>query len=186
MTAALLLVDIQNDYFPGGRMELRGMEAAAAKAGELLAAFRRDRRPTFYIQHLARRPDAPFFLPGTPGVELHQSIRPRPDEPVIYKYYPNSFRDTDLLDRLRSAQIGALVICGAMSHMCIDATTRAAADYGFRCRVVHDACATRDLTFNGVVVPAAQVHAAFMAALSPLYAEVLALKEVLQKLGVSG
>jgi nicotinamidase-related amidase len=174
---ALLLVDIQNDYFPGGAMELTGMEAAGAQAAELLRTCRRLERPIFHVQHLARRPGATFFLPGTPGAEIHPSVRPQPGETSLTKYYPNSFRETGLAELLRAAGIDDLVITGAMSHMCIDATTRAAADLGFRCTVVHDACAARDLAFGGVVIPAAQVHGAFMAALTPLYARVLSLKE---------
>ena len=69
-----------------------------------------------------------------------------------------------------------------MSHMCIDATTRAAADLGFSCTVIHDACATRDLVFGETVIPAAQVHGAFMAALAPIYARVVSLEEFLSGL----
>ena len=180
MKPGLLLIDLQNDYFPGGRMELVGMEAAAARAGELLQAFRRRGLPTLHIQHLAARPDAPFFRTGTPGAAIHESIRPRAGETVMVKHFPNSFRETDLLERLKAAGIDEVVICGAMSHMCIDATTRAAADYGFKCLVVHDACATRDLAWGEVTVPAAQVHAAFMAALGSYYAQMLSLEDLLR------
>jgi len=180
MTPGLLLIDIQNDYFPGGPMELVGMAAAAARAGQLLAAFRRRGLPTFHLQHLAARPDAPFFRTGTPGAEIHESVRPLAGETVMVKHYPNSFRETDLLENLKRAEIEKVVICGAMSHMCIDATTRAAADYGFKCLLVHDACATRDLVFGDVQVPAAQVHAAFMAALGSYYARVVSLEDLLR------
>jgi nicotinamidase-related amidase len=180
MKTALLLVDIQNDYFPGGALELVGMEAAAAKAGELLRACRRLDWPIFHVQHLARRPGATFFLPGTSGAEIHPAVKPLPGETVLTKNYPNSFRETGLTELLRSAGIDDLVIAGAMSHMCIDATTRAAADLSFRCTVVHDACAARDLVFDGEVIPAAQVHGAFMAALGMLYARVWSLGELLQ------
>ena len=71
-----------------------------------------------------------------------------------------------------------VVIVGAMSHMCIDATTRAAADHGYRVTVVADACATRDSEFDGRLVPAADVHAAFMSALAFAYAEVKKTDEV--------
>ena len=179
MKTALLLVDIQNDYFPGGAMELVGMTEAGARAGELLAECRRQGLPVFHVQHLALRKGATFFLPGTGGAQIHESVQPRPGEAVLTKNFPNGFRETGLEEILREAGIEELVIAGAMSHMCIDATTRAAADLGFRCTVVHDACAARDLTFGGVVIPAAQVHGAFMAALSPLYARVLSLKEFL-------
>ncbi len=182
MSQALLLVDIQNDYFPGGKMELVGMAAAAARAQELLEAFRRRRWPTFHIQHISTRQGAPFFVPGTPGVEIHGSLAALPGEAVIEKHFPNSFRGTGLKERLTAAGVKELVICGAMSHMCIDATTRAAVDLGFDCTVIHDACATRDLSFGDQAIAAAQVHGAFMAALTPLYAKVLSAEEFLRNL----
>ncbi len=176
MKKGLLLVDIQNDYFPGGRMELVGMEAAARQAAALLAEFRRRQWPTYHIQHVSLRPNASFFLPDTQGVEFPALIAPRPGESVIRKHYPNSFRDTGLREKLVTDQVEELVICGAMSHMCIDATTRAAADHRISCVVVHDACATRDLTFGETLIPASQVHGAFMAALASFYARVLPLE----------
>jgi nicotinamidase-related amidase len=182
MSKALLLVDLQNDYFPGGAMELNGMEAAAAQAAQLLGACRALNWPIFHVQHLAQRPGATFFRPGTPGAEINPAVKPRPGETILTKHYPNSFRDTELAALLKAAGIEELVIAGAMSHMCIDATTRAAADLGFRGTVVHDACATRDLSFAGAVIPAAQVHGAFMAALTPLYARVVSLAEFLSSL----
>jgi nicotinamidase-related amidase len=182
MNVALLLIDLQNDYFPGGAMELADMTRAAAKARDLLAACRQARRPIFHIQHLALGPGATFFRPGTPGAEIHESVRPRSGEPVILKHFPNAFRDTGLLETLKNAGVEEVIICGAMSHMCIDATTRAAFDSGFTCTVIHDACATRDLAFQGLTIPAAQVHGAFMAALGMRYARVISLEDFLSGL----
>ncbi len=179
MKSALILIDIQNDYFPGGAMELVGMTAAAAKAQDLLAAFRQAGRPRFHVQHIALGPGAAFFRPDTPGVEIHTSLRPRPGEPIIQKHYPNAFRDTGLLETLKTAGVEELIISGAMSHMCIDATTRAAFDYGFSCTVAHDACASCDLVFEGLTIPAAQVHGAFMAALGMRYARIMSVKKFL-------
>ncbi len=173
MKQALLLVDIQNDYFPGGKMELAGMENAAQKAQLLLQKFRDERSPIFFVQHISKRPGAAFFQPGTRGVEIHESLAPETGEKIITKHFPNSFRDTPLLAYLKERAIEEVVICGAMSHMCIDATTRAAFDFGFRCVVVQDACATRDVQFRGETVSAAKVHAAFMAALAAPYAQVI-------------
>lgn len=179
MKTALLLVDIQNDYFLGGKMELVGMEEGSTKAKELLDLFRKNNLPTFHIQHVASDKGAGFFLPDTEGAEIHENVKPLATDLVIQKHFPNSFRDTDLLEKLKSFHVTALVICGAMSHMCIDATTRAAADYGFRCTVIHDACATRDLQFGDILVPAEQVHASFMSALGFAYAKVTSLHKFL-------
>ncbi|MFC1505336.1 cysteine hydrolase family protein [Thermodesulfobacteriota bacterium] len=173
MKQALINVDIQNDYFPGGRMELFDMVAAAKNAQHVLEQFRAQSLPVFHIQHIANRPGATFFLPETNGVETHKSVAPQPNERVIQKHFPNSFRDTPLLDELQGCNIEAVVICGAMSHMCIDTTVRAAFDLGFHCLVVADACATLSLKFGGITIEATQVHAAFMAALSAPFAQIV-------------
>jgi nicotinamidase-related amidase len=182
MNPALVLIDLQNDYFPGGRLELVEIDAATAQAQTLLTAFRKSGWPIFHVQHVALGPEATFFLPDTAGVEIHAALQPLSSEPVIQKHFPNAFRQTGLLEELRRHGVENLVICGAMTHMCIDATTRAAFDHGFRCQVIHDACATRDLVFEGLEVPAAQVQAAFMAALQARFAQVLSLEEFLQTL----
>ena len=179
MKTGLILVDIQNDYLADGRMELVGMQQAGLKAGELLSVFRRKSWPTFHIQHIAAQKGATFFLPETEGAALHESIKPQGDELVIQKHYPNSFQETSLLKELERHDVKKLVICGAMSHMCIDATTRAAFDLGFQCTVIQDACATRDLEHEGVKVEAASVHTAFMAALASVYAKVVAAENIL-------
>lgn len=170
---ALILVDIQNDYFPGGSMELVGMEAAAENAAKMLTRARQDHQPIFHIQHIATSEAATFFLPETHGAEHHASVAPENNEAVIKKHFPSSFRETNLAETLKAQNITDLCIVGAMSHMCIDATTRAAFDAGFNCTVVQDACATRDLEFKGKTIKAADVHGSFMAALSAPYANVI-------------
>jgi nicotinamidase-related amidase len=178
MKQALILIDIQNDYFKGGSMECVDMEQAALNAKKLLAEFRRKQYPVFHIQHIMKRPGATFLLPGTDGVEINELVAPLPGESVITKHFPNSFRDTSLLRELESAGTEEVVICGAMTQMCVDATTRAAFDYGFGCTVVGDACATRDLKHEGETIEAHKVHAAFMAALSVPYAKVVSVDEL--------
>lgn len=179
MKKCLVLVDLQNDYFPGGKMELVAMERAATQGRRLLDAFRRERLPIVHVQHIAARPGATFFLPDTIGARIHETVAPGDDETVITKHFPNSFRDTTLLSVLQKKGVDTLVICGAMSHMCIDATTRAAFDYGFNCFVAEDGCATRDLVFQEQTVAAAAVHAAFMAALAVPYAQVMSTDSLL-------
>jgi nicotinamidase-related amidase len=178
MKQALLIVDIQNDYFPGGRMELVGSTEAGAEAGRLLRAFREKDEPVIHVQHVSKRPGATFFLPDTEGVKIHESVAPLPSETVVTKHFPNGFRETTLLEILRSADIKRLVIAGMMTHMCIDTTTRAAADLGFENVLAHDACATRDLGFGSAKVAAKDVQTAFIAALNGAFAKVLSAKEI--------
>lgn len=176
----LVLVDIQNDYFPGGKMELHQMEAASENAAFLLSYFRDKNWPIVHIQHISVKAGASFFIPDSIGVEIHTSVLPLKDEPVVQKNFPNSFRQTNLFEILKAQKIDELVICGAMSHLCIDTTTRAACDLGYPVTLIHDACATRDLTFNGQVVEAQKVQTAYMAALNGSFAKVIATSEFLQ------
>jgi nicotinamidase-related amidase len=180
MTTALLLIDIQNDYFPGGNMELEGSITASLRAREILAVFRGKNLPVVHIQHVANRPGAIFFLPDTEGVKIHANVEPLPGEAVFQKNYPNSFRGTPLLEHIRGHKVDHVVVCGMMTHMCVDATVRAAFDYGLEVTVVHEACATRTLTFQDQTIPAPQVQAAFLSALSFLYARIVSTGEFLR------
>jgi nicotinamidase-related amidase len=179
MKTALLIIDIQNDYFEGGAMALAEPLKASSNAARLLDNFRQNNMPVIHIQHIANRAGASFFIPGTAGADIHDDVKPLQQEKVIVKHFPNSFRETGLLDHLRTNNITRLVICGMMTHMCVDATTRAAKDHGFDCVVIGDACATKDLEVNGEHVNAAEVQKAFLAALNYFYSTVLTTGEYL-------
>ncbi len=183
---AIIVVDLQNDYFPGGRFPLVGVNEAAANAARVIAAARAAGDLVVHIRHEFTAPDAPFFAPGSTGAEINPVVQNREGGPVIVKNFINSFRETALKSVLDAGDIEEVVIVGAMSHMCIDGITRAAVDFGYKAIVVHDACATRDLSFADVTVPAAQVHAAFMAALGFAYATMVSTDDhVLNRDGAS-
>lgn len=178
MQTACILVDIQNEYFAGGKRELEGPREAAERAAGLLRSFRDASLPIVFIQHVSSGAGASAFVAGSAGAEISPIIQPLPDETVMVKHYPNSFRETPLLDHLKQLGVKRLAIAGMMTHMCVDATTRAAFDFGFECLVAHDACATRALSFGDVTVPADHVHRAFLAALDKTYARVLSSAEI--------
>lgn len=178
--SVLLIIDIQNDYFPDGAMELVGSIAASENAKLILEKFRKENRPIVHIQHIATNPAATFFLSDTYGAEIHKNVKPVGNEKIIVKHYPNSFRDTELLEYLKTHNLSNLVICGMMTHMCVDATTRAAKDYGFECCLIGDACATRDLEVGNEIVIAQEVQKAFLGALSYYYSKIVTTKEFLK------
>ncbi len=182
MKTGLVLVDIQKDYFEGGSMELVEMERAADNARKLLDYFRKRDMPRFHVQHIATYPGSTFFLPGSTGAEIHELVKPWGSEPVIEKHFPNSFRATCLADLLFEKNVVQLLVCGAMSHMCIDSTVRAAFDIGFPCLVAEDGCTTGDLTFRDQKLSAANVHSSFMSALKGTFAQVLSTEDILKGL----
>jgi nicotinamidase-related amidase len=173
VSRALLLIDIQRDYFRDGRHPLVGSDGAADAASSVLAGFRARSEPIVHVQHSWDEPEAAYLRPGTPGFAHDDRVAPAGDEPVVVKQAPNAFIGTDLEQRLRGDGIDQLVVAGMMTSMCVDATVRAAVDLGFGVTVVGDACAAPNLEHAGVRVPGEQVHAAFLAALADGYAEVV-------------
>lgn len=183
MNTALVLIEFQNDYFQHGRMPLEKSTEACQKAQEALQFCRAKQLPIIHAQHVSTRPDAVHFLPCTKGVEIHPFVQPLKNETVIKKHYPNSFKDTGLLNHLTKNNINHLIIAGMMTHLAVDATVRAAYDLGLSCTVLQDACATKNLEFNNNMIPAQTVQNAFLAAIQPMYANVISVRELLQPVG---
>lgn len=178
MSRALVIIDIQRDYFPGGAHPLHEPQAAAAAARSVLERFRAQGEPVFHIQHVWDAPEATFMRPGSDGVELHPAVAPLAGERLITKQAPNAFLGTPLERELRERGVDQVVVCGMMTSMCVDASVRAAADLGFAVTLVHDACAAPALSFAGVEVAAPAVQAAFLGALADGYASVVAAAEL--------
>lgn len=169
MKQGLIIIDVQNDYFASGNMTLVNTKIALQNTLALQTFFRSQNKPIFYIQHVNVRQGATFFKPNTPGINIHSRLLPikvENNEVIIRKHYPNSFKDTTLQTELSRANIEQVVICGMMSHMCVDSTTRQAAELGYQPILIADACATRDLTFQSITIKAEQVQIAFMSALA--------------------
>lgn len=182
MSTALIIIDIQNDYFPNGRMELSNPLIAAENAGKILKWFRQNNQENIYhVQHIAADEGLGFFLPNTEGVEINEAVSPLENENIIIKHAPNSFFNTELESHLRENGVTKLVIVGMMTHMCVDATVRAAMELGFQSTLIEDACTTTDLAYEGKVVPAEQVHYAFISALNGIYANVISTEDFLQQ-----
>ncbi|WP_030131122.1 cysteine hydrolase family protein [Pseudomonas sp. QTF5] len=178
MKRGLVVVDLQNEYLPTGNMPLTGIDAAVENAIRVIRHARNSGFPIFHIRHESEE-GAPIFAKGSTGAEIQADVAPQGNEPVIVKKHINAFRETDLKQQLDAADIQEIVVIGAMSHMCIDAVVRAAVDMGCPVTVLHDACATSDLTFRGVAVPAAQVHAVMMAAFEFGYSTVKSVDDYL-------
>lgn len=178
MKKALLIIDVQNDYFPNGKCELYQPEPALENIKELLTYFRENNLPVYYVQHIADK-TASFFVPDTDGVNIHNSITPLASEKVIIKHSPNSFFETSLQEELEKESITELVICGMMTHMCIDTTVRAAKELGYNITLISDACATKYLEQNGEKLSAKVVQHVYMASLHPRFANVMTCKNFL-------
>ena len=165
MKQALLVIDVQNDYFKNGKMELVGPDQALDKIKQLEQYFNEKNLPIIYVQHI-NPPQASFFQENTDGVLLHPELSAGSDSLIVTKHYPNSFLETNLDELLKAHQIEQLIITGMMTHMCIDSGTRAAKELGYQPILIADATATRDLSHDGKTVKAEDVQTAFLTALS--------------------
>jgi nicotinamidase-related amidase len=166
---ALLIIDIQDFYFPGGKSALVEPEKAAANAALLLDKFRKEKMTVIHVRHISE-----------PGGKINDIVKPLPSEKVVSKNAVNCFVGTDLLDFLKTNKIDTLVICGMQTHMCVEAATRAASDYGFKCILIHDACATKDLKFGEKTIKSEDVHYSTLSTLKN-YATVISTVEYLNQ-----
>ena len=178
MTTTLLVIDLQNDYFPGGAYPLVGADGAVAVARSVLDRVRAEGIPVVHMQHVWDAPDAAFMRPGTPGIEIHPLAQPAEGETLLKKEHPNSFLGTALAAKLGELETDRLLVMGMMTSMCVDASVRAALDLDFPVVVVADACAAPDLSYGKRTVDGASVHAAFLAALGDAGAEVVTAAEL--------
>ncbi len=165
---ALLIIDIQYFYFPGGDMALVDPEKAASNAGILLDHFRERDDLVLHVRHNY-----------SPGGEIYDLVKPLNDEYVLTKNEVNAFLGTSLDSILKANSIMELVLCGMQTHMCMEAATRAAADLGYNCIVVEDACATRNLKYGDKLVAASDVHLSTLATLRS-YAKIITTLEYLE------
>ncbi|MCK5136925.1 MAG: isochorismatase family protein [Bacteroidales bacterium] len=167
---ALLIIDVQDFYFPGGRLQLEKPEEAGMNAGLLLDHFRKIALPVYHVRHNFE-----------PGGNIHHYVKPINGESVISKDEVNVFLNTELLDILQGDSVGQLVICGMQTHMCVEAAVRAAHDFGFSCLLVSDACATRALQYEEHIIPAKNVHFSTIQTLKDTYAKVITTEELLRE-----
>lgn len=166
---ALVIVDIQEFYFPSDGSGPVGALEASLAASDVLKAFRDAKLPVVHVKHNAMR-----------GANIHPNVSPVAGEKVITKEAINSFLGTDLYDFLRYSGVNRLVIIGMQTHMCVEATVRAAHDLGYDCIVVADACASRDLQFGDINISAEKVHASTLTTfMAGRYARVVTLAEFL-------
>ena len=165
----LLIIDIQNFYYPGGSSELVNPDAAGKNAQKLLNYFRKQKMLVIHVRHNAKQ-----------GAEIHEDVKPLPGEKVISKDEVSCFKNTDLLEFLNNNKIKNLIICGMQTHMCVEAATRTGSDFGFKCTLIHNACATKDLKFGNKIVKAEDVHYSTLATLKA-YAEVIDLETFMKK-----
>jgi nicotinamidase-related amidase len=170
--SSLVIIDLQEEY-RSGNLPLSGVDHAVAEAARVISLARTNGVPVFHILHEVAE-GAPIFDPKSPGYQPMAEVEPADGESIVVKRLPNAFAGTVLAEQLKSTGRTEIILVGAMTHMCVSATARAALDLGFRTTIVADACATRDLPgVDGTSVAAADVHRIALAELADVFAIVV-------------
>ncbi|MFQ6575699.1 cysteine hydrolase family protein [Pseudomonas sp. UM16] len=165
--ASLVIIDAQKEYL-SGPLGLSGMDEAVKNIAKMLEAARKAGRPIIHVRHLGTV--GGMFDPQGPRGEFIPGLEPQGDEVIIEKRMPNAFKNTTLHETLQKYGHLDLIVCGFMSHSSVSTTVRRAKDYGYRCTLIEDACATRDLPFKDGVIPAAQIQQSEMAIMADNFA----------------
>ena len=168
-TTALIIIDIQEFYFPGGDAELDKPEEASLNAEKILKYFRKNNLTIVHVRHNYE-----------PGGDIHKNVKPTDSEKIISKNDVNCYKNTDLLEYLKNNSVENVVICGMQTHMCVDAAVRASHDYNFKTILIHDACTTKDLKFDDILIKAKDVHYSTLSILRS-YAKIIDTDSFLKK-----
>ncbi|MDA0832375.1 MAG: cysteine hydrolase family protein [Planctomycetota bacterium] len=176
MKRALVVVDVQNEYFTGalpishptGHLQniVKAMDEAQAQ-----------NIPVVVVQHTFPQPDKPFFQRGTAAWELHDDVKDRPRDLLIEKNLPGSFTKTELESWLRQHEIDTVVVSGYMTHMCCDTTAREAVHRGFTVEFLSDATGTLPLSNSAGDVTAEELQRAILCSQQMLLSEVISTDE---------
>lgn len=166
---ALIVIDLQNDYYPGGAFPLHNAEETLSSVLNAIMRARQTGMPVVHVQHVADRSQglAPFFNAGTRGVEIRADVLDAtPDAPIVVKHFADSFEQTTLHETLQSLQVNELLLCGMMTQNCVTHTALSRkADLYRKVTVLSDACTTVSPMLHAIALHAlsTRVHLATIA-----------------------
>jgi nicotinamidase-related amidase len=145
MTKALLVIDLQNDYFPGGKFPLWNTEAVLQNIERAIEKANAQGLPVVIIQHIAssKQGIAPFFNEGTAGAEIHLRILGAASKaPIVVKEFADSFERTKLEETLTKLGVTELLVCGMMTQNCVTHTAISKAAEKYSVAILVDCCTT--------------------------------------------
>ena len=159
MHAALIVIDVQKEYFaPWGQWVLPSGEEALPNIRTLIETARAAELPVIHVVHERLDPQSNVWRPGSEGVEMHPAIQVLPGEIALKKHVPGSFTGTPLDAHLRRFSVDTLIVCGFMTFMCCDTTTRQASERGYKVLFASDATGAKDLVLGNRTIPYQEVH----------------------------
>jgi nicotinamidase-related amidase len=179
MKRALLVIDVQNEYFTG-KLPVSYPKDSLSKIINIMEAASESKIPVILVQHSALQKDASTFVKGSKEWELHDQIKGKKFNYLIEKNLPGSFTNTKLESILRDNKVDTVVICGYMSQMCCDTTSRQAVHLGFSVEFLSDATGTLDISNYAGSVTAEELHRAVLVTQAMRFSKVVSSDEWIQ------
>lgn len=155
MDTALIIIDVQNDYFPGGAFPLWNAEAVLDATVAAIERARAHGERVVLVRHESASADAGFFRPGSPGAQIHPRIlAAAPDAPVVVKQFADSFHQTSLGALLAEDGVAGLRIAGMMTQNCVAFTAVSPGAAPYAVSVLSDCTTTVDATIHAFALHA--------------------------------
>ena len=176
MKRALLVIDVQNEYFTG-QMPVSYPANSFPNILKAVDSANTNKIPVIVVQHTAPQENAKTFRKGSEEWKLHPEIITRPYNLLVEKTLPGSFTGTDLESWLRGQEINTVTICGYMTQMCCDTTARQALHLGFSVEFLSDATGTLPISNYAGAITAEELHRAILVTQAMRFSKVLSADE---------
>lgn len=176
MKRALLVIDVQNEYFTG-TLPVSYPVGSFDKILKVIDQSNKQGIPVILIQHTSPQADAKSFVKGSIGWEIHPEVLSRKHDIIIQKNLPGSFTGTALEQWLRDRDIDTLTICGYMTQMCCDTTSRQAVHLGCKVEFLSDATGTLDISNYAGEIKAEELHKAILITQAMRFSQVMTTEE---------
>ena len=167
MSTALLVIDLQNDYFPGGKFPLWNTDVTLQNIERAIERAKAKNIPVILIQHIAdsSKGIAPFFNGGTSGAEVHSRIlSAAPKAPIIVKQFADSFVNTTLADTLARLGVTVLLVCGMMTQNCVTHTAISKSAEKYKVSILADCCTTVSEMLHNIALHAVSTRVPLVSA----------------------
>ena len=151
---ALIVIDVQNDYFPGGKLPLWNAEETLGHIVNAISDAGKQGIDVILVQHVAdRSKGAGFFIPGTTGADIHPDIlKAAPDAPVVVKHRADAFNGTNLNAILDKSGIEEILICGMQTQNCVGLSAISKNATPYKPAILSDCCTSETKTVHAIAL----------------------------------
>ena len=165
MKRALIIIDLQNDYFEGGKFPLWNTSAVLENIKVAIKKANENSVPIIFVEHIVPKESgglAPFFNEGTEGAKIRQDLLElAPNAKVVTKTYADGFYETNLEEVLSSLGVEKLIICGMMTQNCVTHTAISKSADKYKVSILPECTTTVDEMIHNIALHAVSTRIQF-------------------------